>query len=176
MYKSKKLILFSIFMMLTLTIQGCDPIGGFFDFFGELFNPNLIIIRGTETISGEGEVFTIPKGTTVEFRDTVLGGDGGFLWIKDGAMFIAQGTADEPIVFQRKEGSETGIIQFEANASTDSIIEYCEFMNLMWINIINNLVIQYNKFVDAMINLNGYAEPIIQYNTIQYNTIVHCHG
>ena len=122
MYKSKKLILLFIFSITLLTLQGC---GGITDYFEELFDPSLMIVRGIETISGDGEVYTIPAGTTVKFKGSgqFLFGNGyanaGQLVITNGATLIADGEK-ERIVLELAGGGR-GII-LEENASNESMI------------------------------------------------------
>lgn len=174
MLKTNKPILIVLFFLL-LSLQGCDPIGGFFDFWVELFSPNLEIIRGEKIISGEGKTYTIPKGTTVRFKDTVFGSYGpqGSLIFSGGAKLIAQGSVEDPIVFESMDG--TGIVTFETSASTSSIIEYCSLEDV-GIVCKNSITIQYCKFnsnhgSNVGLACSNNSNPIIQYNNFFLSSI-----
>ena len=173
--KNKKSVFLVLFSVALLTLQGCDPIMFIPDLFAELFNPNLIIIRGEKPISGEGKTYTIPKGTTVRFKDTVFGSYGpqGSLIFSGGAKLIAQGTLEDPIVFESMDG--TGIVTFETSASTSSIIEYCSLEDV-GVVCKNTITIQYCKFnsnhgANVGIACNNNSNPIIQYNNFFFTNI-----
>jgi len=163
MIKIKKIMALGIFTTMILSLQGCDP-KDFFDFFEELFSPNVEVIRGTKTISGDGNVFTIQPGTTVRFKETTFGNVWGELVITNGAKLIAQGTAEEPIIFESPDIG--GQITLKETASNESIIEYCELNSSTRVDVWNSTVtIQYNKFNTSSISLCKNSSPIILYNT-----------
>jgi len=164
MYKSKKLILLFIFSITLLTLQGC---GGITDYFEELFDPTLMIVRGTETISGDGEVLTIVPGTTVRLKGSgrYLLGDGyaevGQLILTNGAKLIANGET-ERIIFETGDGGYG--ITFEEDSSTNSVITYCELKELS-ISIKNYFInIKNNKFTETTIGCYLNSSPLIEYN------------
>ncbi len=165
--KTTLLILFSLIL---LTLQGCDPIGGIGDFFETLFSANVMIIRGIKTISGEGEVLTIQPGTTIKFKEETFVNVGGELLFKDGAKFVCQGTAEEPIVFENVSVA-TGKITLSETANIDSIIEYCTINNSILFNISqSSITIRYNKFIGSNISLCKSSSPNIIYNSFDGNS------
>ena len=162
--KKKKITILIIFSAALLTLQGCGYIT---DYFEELFTPNLMIIRGQKTVSGAGEVFTVPPGTTVEFRSLALAQINGELLITGGSKLIAQGTAEEPIIF--KSNNTGGIIYFDTSASTASVVEYCNFDDTD-IKMLNSTNIQHCKFSICSIELYFAITPTIQYNSFEGTT------
>lgn len=95
MMNKKHFILATLYLSL-LSLQGCGYIG---DFFEELFDPNLLIIRGTKTYSGKDNSLTINPGTTVRFKANYSFGILGQVMtdaemiFSDGAYLIADGEA-----------------------------------------------------------------------------------
>ena len=155
-----------------------------------------MIIRGEKPISGEGKTYTIPKGTTVRFKENVIlagySPEPGLVF-SDGASLIAQGTADDPVVFESHDRS--ALITFRESSSTESIIEYCDANNTV-MKFENSITIQYCKFnyggvlcskgSNATIKNNSFFEssvaidsnentyipcPTIQYNNIDLNRL-----
>lgn len=128
-----------------------------------------MIIRGTEIISGEGEVLTIQPGTTVKFKGAgqyIFGNgyaDEGELVITNGATLIADGE-QERITFELAGGGRG--ITFEEDASDDSILKYCEFKQVYVAVRNSSTTIKYNKFIEgSTIGCYLYSAPVIEYNT-----------
>lgn len=163
MKRRKKTIMLFMLLVIMLSLQGC----GVFDIFEELFDPNLMIIRGPKTISGENNVLEIAPGTRVLFKESgkFLFSEGyanrGELIFKDGAKLIANGEA-ERIIFDATNCNAD--IIFEENASNDSIVKYCEFKYLS-ILIRNDTTINYNKFQQSVVICYVNSSPHIEYNT-----------
>ena len=168
MLKTNKpiLIIFSFFLLLSL--QGC---GSIVDFFEEMFDPNLMIIRGEKTYSGENEVLEITPGTRVVFRESgkFLFSEGyanrGQLIFSNGAKLIATGEA-ERIIFEPGDNVARGYITLEENASNDSIIKYCELIDLN-LNIKNLTTINHNKFQQSLIDCYFSGSTVIEYNSFE---------
>ncbi len=166
----KKTTVAVMLLIMTASLSGCDPIGGFLDFFETLFSANMMIIRGTRTISGEGEVLTIQPGTTVRLKRSAIDeSNDGALIFTNGAKLIAQGTAEEPIVFEADTGIANpkwgGFLEFEETSSTGSVVQYCHFKGDMVITLRNSTKISYCKLDNTSIDIDLTAEPVIEYNT-----------
>jgi len=166
MKKIKETIMLFMLLGIMFSLQGC----GVFDYFEELFDPSLMIIRGEKTISGENSVLEIDPGTRVVFKES-----GKFLFCEgyanrgqlifiNGAKLIANGET-ERITFDAVDCDGGADIFFEEGASNDSIVKYCEFKDV-GVYIKNSVTINYNKFTNGspIICLLS-SSPDIEYNT-----------
>lgn len=140
----------------------------------------IITSQGEITIIGYNELtttMTISPGTTVKFQSYEPSGGPigchglgkpGELKITGGGKLIAQGTKDNPIIF---EG--IGNLIFDDTASNESVLEYCQLKDQVHISISNSIVVKYSKFETGPVS-EGYqfyignnSRPQIQYNNLE---------
>ena len=163
MRKIKNLFLILIVCSTIFTLQGCLWYTG--DFFEKLFDPNLIIIRGPKTISGE--TYEIKPGATVRFKCSKYGfgedKEEGQLVFTNGGKLVANGQ-EERIILEAGEGYYEGRVVFEASASTESIVQYCEF-NHIPIDMEVSIPIRHVKFIGCCIGCRLGISSVIEYNT-----------
>lgn len=154
-------------------------------------SPGLVVIRGaTNTLTN---TMTLQPGTTVQFASIITayhsGGLGcgyendrqqGRLTISDGGKLIAQGTADNPVIFEISNG-DTGLLIFEETADSSSTLEYCEFKGNINIQISNNMAVQYCKFENetradpdiqlGSLGIRNDSKMLLKYNTFNKSGI-----